>query len=134
MGHLAILSVGSGDTKLTCDPNDKAGMKEFARIVKDMLRRGYSLLIDTGILDDKGRPLFRRAKGYDAETHEYIIAGIDPEAAKEVTKKETASVNQPSTETRKKGRPAEGDKVAKGGYRVPASQCNGVAVAHTAGG
>lgn len=112
IGSVAILNVGAGDTKLSFDPSKPKEVERAAKIVKDMLRRGFVLLIEVG-KDEKG-PLYRRAIDFDAETTEYIIAG-DPEDATE-----------PSS-TPKRGRGA-----STGRYR--AATTNAVAVARTAGG
>ena len=52
MGQIGILNVGAGDTKLTFDKNNPAECIRSARIVTDMLRRGYALLIE--VTDKKG--------------------------------------------------------------------------------
>lgn len=75
---IGILNVGAGDTKLSFDPTNPAECIRAARIVKDMLRRGYALLIDSGRKDDQGRPIHVRALDFDEKTHEYIIADFDP--------------------------------------------------------
>lgn len=68
---IGILNVGAGDTKLTFDKSNPAECIRAARIVKDMLRRGYALLIDTGKRKG-GRPVYVRAKDFDEKTCEYI--------------------------------------------------------------
>lgn len=45
-GSVGILNVGAGDTKLIFDKNSPADCIRAARIVKDMLRRGYALLVE----------------------------------------------------------------------------------------
>lgn len=71
-GELAILNVGDGDTKLSFDPKNPAERIRAARIVKDMLRRGYALLVQ---MPDGS---FQRAIDFDENVCEYIIADFDP--------------------------------------------------------
>jgi hypothetical protein len=75
-GHVGILNVGAGDTKLSFDKNNPAERERAKRIVQDMLRKGYAILVEVGKAED-GEPIYRRAKDFDPETCEYIIAG-DP--------------------------------------------------------
>jgi hypothetical protein len=63
LGELGILNVGAGDTKLTFDPSKPAEVKRAGKVVKDMLKRGFAILIEVG-KDEKG-PLYRRATGFD---------------------------------------------------------------------
>jgi hypothetical protein len=122
VGSVGILNVGAGDTKLTFDPSKPEEVKRSARIVEDMLKRGFVLLIEVGS-DDKG-PLFRRAAAFDPDTAEYIIAG-DPPAGLEVP-----NVKEPASAPRQ----ARKGKAASARRRVPAASTNAVAVARTAGG
>lgn len=110
-GAVAILNVGAGDTKLSFDPSNPKEVARAAKIVKDMLRRGFCLLIEVG-KDEKG-PLYRRALDFDEKTTEYIIAG-DPEDV------------EPSRPSKRKGIATP--------RRIPAGRTNAVAVARTAGG
>lgn len=66
VGTVAILNVSAGDTKLTFDPKMPAEVARAAKVVKDMLRRGFALLVEVGH-DDKG-PLYRRVHDFDADT------------------------------------------------------------------
>ena len=72
-GTIGILNVGAGDTKLTFDPKNPSEVARTSRIVKDMLRRGYALLIEIG-KDEKGEPKYARAKDFDEKHCEYIHA------------------------------------------------------------
>lgn len=122
-GSVGILNVGAGDTKLTFDPNNPDEVERSAQIVKDMIRRGYVLLIEVG-QNDKG-PIYSRAHDFDAETAEYIIAGV----AQPTTEKpsDVESTTSPPSRRRKSAPRRET-------RRVPASTTNAVAVARTAGG
>lgn len=85
MGELGILNVGAGDVKVTFDKNNPAEVIRGSRIVKDMLRRGYALLVE---VDRDGQKRFERAIDFDENTAEYIIADFDPVTAAIERKKE----------------------------------------------
>lgn len=126
-GELSILAVGHGDTKLTFDPKKPDEAKRSAEIVDDMLKRGYVILIQIGE-DEKG-PIYRRAKGFDPEVAEYIVAG-DPII--EDQSKERASVKRPAKKAQK-GRKTAARRTSKT-TRIPAERTKAVAIARTAGG
>src|SRR5262249_51373539 len=75
MGELGILSVGAGHNKLVFDPTDEAGMIRAARTVKDMLRRGYAMMVEVEGAD--GKKAFRRVHDFEEGTFEYVIADFD---------------------------------------------------------
>lgn len=148
-GSVGILNVGAGDTKLSFDPTNPAEVIRAGRIVKDMLRRGYALLVATG-KDADGRSVYRRATDFDEKTAEYIIADFDPvvaqaaDAAEEkntglndgptITIKETTTDDAPAAPTgqgRGKKAPAPNSKA---GRRLKASNVHAVAVSRSAGG
>lgn len=132
IGELAILSVGEGDTKISFDPANPAEAKRAGQMVRDMLRRGFAILIEAG-KDDEGRPLYRRAQDFDPETAEYIIAG-DP-LDREEGQDEEAETEAGTTLPAKRKAPRSSNRGSKAGTkRVPASGTNAVAVARTAGG
>lgn len=76
IGQLGILNVGSGDTKISFDPANPVERDRAAKIVTDMIRRGYAIMIVVGERD--GRPLYQRAIDFDPATCEYIIMGDAP--------------------------------------------------------
>lgn len=117
IGCLGILNVGDGDTKLTFDPKNDAERKRAAKIVTDMLRRGFAIMVQVGERD--GKPLFQRAESFDPETCEYLIFG---------TPDEHPNVQEPPMPRARRGRPP------KPLTRVPADKVRGVAVARSAGG
>lgn len=119
MSNLMILNVGAGDTKLSFDPKNKAERQHAARVVKDMLKRGYAILVEAGE-DKNGEPLYQRAKAFDAKTCEYIIVGLPEDANEEAPKK------TPQRKTSKARRQET--------RRIPAEGSRAVAVARTAGG
>lgn len=138
-GVVGILNVGAGDTKLTFDRNNPAECIRAARIVKDMLRRGYALLVD------RGDGTYQRAHDFDDATCEYIIADLDPEVAREadkealhgeVGKPEATSANAPQSDGKgsRKGGSKTGPRGRRGGKRISAGSTKAVAVGRTAGG
>lgn len=76
VGTVSILNVTSGDTKISFDPKDEAERERAKKIVTDMIKQGYAIMVEIG-RDDKG-PIYRRAKKFDPETCEYVIAGDPP--------------------------------------------------------
>lgn len=120
-GSVGILNVGAGDTKLVFDKSDPKETAKSAAIVKDMIRRGFVLLIEVG-RNDKG-PIYQRAHDFDPETAEYIVAGPSTPA-----QEQAPNVEEPPVPPRRR---RQGKAPAT---RVAASSTNAVAVARTAGG
>lgn len=130
MNEIAILNVGAGDTKLSFDPKDKPGREHAKRVVQDMLKRGYAIMVQVGEQD--GEPIYRRAKGFDPKTCEYIIMGTpDEEKAQEPLAQKIAEDVEFSEAPprRKRGRPRKARET-----RVPAESTRAVSVARSAGG
>lgn len=131
-GTVGILSVGTGDTKLTFDKNNPQECIRAARIVKDMLRRGYALLVQVGT-NEEGRPQYQRALDFDESVQEYIIADFDPVQAEadqgENTDGEEVSRPQESPVASKVASARKGSR-----KRIPADSADAVAVARSAGG
>ena len=123
-GTVSILNVGTGDTKLTFDKSNPAEVIRAARIVKDMLRHGYALLVETEV---DGVKKFTRAYDFDEDTCEYIIADFDPTKEKidEQTEQAAEGETSPKAEKKRTGVPTK---------RVAASAAKAVAVGRTAGG
>lgn len=118
---LGILNVGAGDTKLSFDSNDPVERIRAARMVKDMLSRGYILLVDVG--DGK----MQRAIDFDEKTSEYIIADFAPEtAADEEAETQAEAQAEAPTPAKKKKKTIRRRRSAK--------STKAVAVAKTAGG
>lgn len=159
-GEVAILNVGAGDTKLTFDNKNPAETIRAARIVKDMLRRGYALLVEVEQPD--GTKAFQRAIDFDETKNEYIIADFDPSYAAPARPPPAPSYLPPprhgeaqhntdegaGTE-HEEASEAQGDRAPEGGAaaqpssqprtgrgrrRLPASGTRAVAVARSAGG
>lgn len=127
-GELSLLNVGTGDTKISFDPDGpEQDRKTAAALVKDMIRKGYAVLVEVG-RDDKG-PLYRRAKDFDEKTCEYIVAGLPPE---ESDLNQIADAQEEPSAPR--GRPKPSRKRKSTTSRVPAGRAKAVAVGKTAGG
>jgi hypothetical protein len=146
-GTVGILNVGAGDTKLIFDKDNPIETARAARIVKDMIRRGYVLFVE--IVED-GKKVFRRALDFDESTAEYIIADLDPLKAQEADnadKDADESVASAPSQTGVDGYgPVDNEKVGSGRSndnrrrgrplkkRVLASSTSAVSVPRTAGG
>lgn len=139
-GTVGILNVGAGDIKLTFDKSNPVERIRSARIVRDMLRRGYALLIEVKQAD--GSTQMQRALDFDEGTAEYIIADLDPQAAEPSAFLKTTDERE--TDEKAGEAPADGDTAAgakaqparRGRPRkaVSADTVRAVAVARTAGG
>ena len=132
-GGVGILNVGAGDTKLSFDKNNPAERIRAARVVKDMLRRGYALLVEVEV---DGVKKFTRAIDFDEDVCEYIIADFDPVVAATHDATEAGNGEQDEVEA---GDPSPVAARAKPVRRVikkriPADSARSVAVARTAGG
>lgn len=133
-GSVAILNVGEGDTKLSFDPSNPAERIRAARIVKDMLRRGYALLVEVEV---DGKKVHQRATDFREDVCEYVIADFDPIQAAEADQEELAHGNQaqptpasPAGQAeapKRRGRPPKHTT-------VPAERASVVAVAPISGG
>jgi hypothetical protein len=132
-GAVGILNVGAGDTKLSFDKNNPAERIRAARVVKDMLRRGYALLVE---VDTPSGKKFTRALDFDEAVCEYIIADFDPIIAAKHDSEEVPSGKQDEAETSDsraiEARAQPTRRVIK--KRIPAESAKSVAVARTAGG
>lgn len=129
-GALEILNVGEGDTKVVFDPKSPGEIARAKRVIDDMLKRGFAILVQVGEQD--GEPIYRRAKAFDAATCEYIVAGVPYEEnaredAVEEAREEAAAEEPAAPKPKlKRGRKSE--------HRVKASETRAVAVARSAGG
>ncbi len=114
-GSVGILNVGAGDTKLSFDPTKPSEIDHAKKVVTDMLRRGYAILVHVGERD--GKPLYHRAEAFDPATCEYLIAGLPTEYEPALP---------PEAKTSRRGR--------KTITRIPAATTRATAVARSAGG
>jgi hypothetical protein len=125
-GEVGILNVGAGDVKLNFNSKDPAEVIRAGRIVSDMLRRGYALLV----IDKNGTA--RRAVAFDDKTEEYLIADYDPTP-------QGLIANERQGGTKDEESPAKEEQASppakrNGRRRVKAKSVRAVAVARTAGG
>lgn len=127
-GTVGILNVGDGDTKLSFDKNNPAERIRAARIVADMLRRGYALLIE---VDGK----FVRATEFKEDVCEYVIADFDPIKATEHDSQEEdhAQDQKPNGETTAET-PAAKTRGRPKTRSIDAGSTRAVAVARISGG
>lgn len=116
-GTLSVLNVGAGDLKFSFDKSKPHEVARAKKTIADMLKRGYTLLVEVG-------GVLHKAKGFDPDKEEYIIldpGDDEPEVA------ETPAIEEPAPK-RKPGRP-------KGKLKgVPAATTRAHALAPTGGG
>ena len=125
--EIGILSVGAGDTKLSFDPKNPAEREHAARVVADMLKRGYAILVQVGERD--GEPLYQRAKGFDEKTCEYLIVGTPPVDVEQAPSALTRLKKTVDAMRRKRKSTPKMETA-----RVPAETTRAVSVARSAGG
>lgn len=70
-GSLSCLNVAGGDVKITFDTGNIGETIRAKRIITDMLRRGYALLVEVD-------GAYQRAIESDEKRGEYVIADYDP--------------------------------------------------------
>lgn len=130
MSEIGILNVGTGDTKLSFDKNNPAERLRAARIVTDMLRRGYAILIE---VDRDGVKGYERVREFREDTCEYIIADFDSATAEAADKEEANAKDQENGSSQNGGQKPKARKA----YRpriIKAETASGIAVGRTAGG
>lgn len=132
VGEVGILNVAAGDTKLSFDPKNPVERIRAARIVKDMIRRGYALLVEK----TPGSGEYTRALDFIEDVAEYVVADLDPVAAAEADAKEEEDHGHQQSEAAT-GTATTAAAPAQRGVtkrRVKASSTRAVAVAPSAGG
>lgn len=132
MTGLHVLSVGEGDLKFSFDKKNPVERIRAARIVTDMLKRGYALLVEVAPGE------YQRIERFDENTCEYIIADYAPEESQthgeeiiseEIELTQAAPASEPAGTKRGRGRPRK--TVEK---RLSAESTKAVGVARTSGG
>lgn len=136
-GTLSILNVYEGDVKITFDNTNPAEKIRAKRIVTDMIRRGYALLIE---IDGA----YQRALDFDETVGEYIIADLDASYSKDGRANQSTKTTQeePDDDGDQEEAKAEEETAApapkKWGRgrrrRVSMESTNAVAIARSAGG
>lgn len=91
-GVLEILNVQGGDVKLTFDKNNIQDSIRAKRIVQDMIRRGYAIVVE---VERRGKKAYERIKEFDAERGEYIVADFDSLEAAKVDARQSAPIESP---------------------------------------
>jgi hypothetical protein len=86
-GVLEILNVQGGDVKITYDKDNPSETIRAKRIITDMLRRGFALIVE---IERDGKKAYERIKDFDEARGEYIVADFDPLAARESDMEEGA--------------------------------------------
>lgn len=143
-GTVGILNVSGGDIELRFDNKNPAETIRAGRIVKDMLRRGYALLVE---VERDGEKAFERAIDFDDKKACYIVADFDssvapPPARVEPTLKhqeERDADEREASEEVPEGSPTGSQKIdGRGRYKrtkaVSADGTRAVAVGRSAGG
>jgi hypothetical protein len=123
VGTVSVLNVYEGDVKITFDTNNAAEAIRARRIISDMIRRGYALLIEVD-------GAYQRAVDFDEKVGEYIIADFDP-SYRQKSKGEDEEDGQESEEE------AEAPpkiRSQRGRRRINMAETNAVAIARSAGG
>lgn len=126
-GEVGILNVGAGDIRLNFDPANPAERIRAARIVADMLRRGYALLVE---VEENGKKFYQRALEFREDRCEYVIADFDGSRAdspEPPIEQEAAHVEDPEPEE-------ASPRARRGRKAVKAEHARAVAVGRSAGG
>lgn len=128
-GKVSILSVGDGDLTLSFDKSNPMEVIRAARVVKDMLKRGYALLVEVEV---DGVKKYQRVREFDESTCSYVIADFDPSPDPQPEPKP----RQPHVEKEKPQAVRQAAPPVKGkrGKRIAADTANVVAVGRVAGG
>jgi hypothetical protein len=133
VGEVGILNVGEGDTKISFDPSNPAERQRAARIVKDMLRRGYSLLVE----HPAGSGSYTRALEFREDVCEYVIADFDSAEAEKADAQESEHGSEQGQAQAPAAAGGTPQAPAKRSYRkrtVSAESTRAVGVARVAGG
>lgn len=95
-GSLSCLNVSGGDITIEFDHENAAEAIRAKRMITDMLKRGYALLIETS------DGTYTRCKKFLPDVGKYIVADFDnkPETKDEDAKIETPEKNVGKIETR----------------------------------
>lgn len=80
-GELSILNTGAGDIKISFNTASVSEVIRAKRILTDMLRRGYAIVVE---VERNGEKAYERIKEFDEKHGEYVIADLDPLMAREV--------------------------------------------------
>ena len=127
MGCLEILNVQGGEVRLSFDQNDAPEAIRARRIITEMLRRGFVLLVE---IERNGEKRYERAVNFDEARGEYVIADFAPNGSESPAPVPSESAVAPETEApASNGNPRRGRR-----KRVPMADANATAVGQSAGG
>lgn len=122
MGSLEILNVQGGEVKITFDHHDAPEAIRARRIISEMIRSGFVLLVEVERNKEKR---FERAVSFDEARGEYIIADFMPANGAPTP---LVSAAQPAEEAA----PTPGKRGRR--RRVPMEEAQATAVGPSAGG
>ena len=126
MGTLSCLNVAGGDVKISFDNKNVAESIRAKRMITDMLRRGYALLVEVD-------GAFQRAIEFDEKHGEYVVADYDPSSTHEP--QPAPSLREDNNNAEAEEAPVQSQKKRKGGRRrLGMETTNAVGVARSAGG
>lgn len=130
-GVLEILNVAAGDVKLTFDKSNPVETIRAKRIVVDMLRRGYALVVE---VERDGKRAYERVQEFDEKAGEYIIADFDPVIAQEAdTAEKQEEIGAPVLRVHDV-EPEPGKKRGRGRTRLPMETTKATGIGRSAGG
>lgn len=92
-GQLDVLSVGRGHLRITVDDKDPEGIDKARRMIEDMLKRGFSIFVET----DSG---LKRVKKFSAKRMTYLIDDIPDDDALESTRPTPSPKHTPKKEVK----------------------------------
>lgn len=131
MSGLAILSVGAGDIRLTFDRDNPAECIRSARMLTDMIRRGYAILVE---IERNGEKAYERVREFREDICSYIIADFDPVIAAAADKAEDTSHEETEEASTQPALKAGAPRGKRGTRAIHASEAPAVAVHRSAGG
>lgn len=127
MGTLSILNVYEGDVKITFDTKDAAETIRARRMIQDLVRRGYALLIEVD-------GAYQRAIDFDEKVGEYIIADFDSSYRPKTQGEDEKNGEEESQEAKAETPPKIRSQRGRPRKRIAMESTNAVAVARSAGG
>jgi hypothetical protein len=140
-GVLEILNVQGGDVKITFEQGNEIEAIRARRIVQDMLRRGYALVVE---VKRGGKKAYERVKRFDPKRGEYIIADLDDKPAavvsdvKPAAAELVASSPSPAAQVEHQAEPPDLGLKPRGRplreQRLPMEKTRAMAIGPTAGG
>lgn len=131
MGSINCLSVSEGDITITFDSNNAAEAIRAKRMIRDMLRRGYALLVK---LEDG---TYTRCLEFDEASSEYIVADFDPVIAAEQDNNDVQEIEKQTEEAKAiqpNAKKFPGPGRPRGRKRLDMSKSHATAIAPSSGG